>query len=84
MVILNCIAAVMVAATLAGCFGNRDVSCAKPREYQASRSIAPLQVPQGLDTPDPSTELKIPETTQSADASDAPGCLEQPPDYFGR
>jgi len=70
---------------LSGCFFGGKPSCDKPQEYQASDTIEPLQVPDGLDSPDQSGALTIP--PRSADAkkrqTDDP-CLERPPDFFGR
>lgn len=78
-------ALLLVAATgLAGCFGGKPPTCDKPREYQQSRSIAPLSVPEGLDTPDRNTTFTIPPATTPDDAVPPGTCLDQPPDYFGR
>jgi uncharacterized lipoprotein len=77
--------AVAILSGLTGCFRGGRPSCNKQQEYQASGSIEPLQVPDGLDKPDRSAALDIP--VQSPDAKergkDDP-CLESPPDYFGR
>jgi len=72
-------------AGLAGCSGASSKSCNKPREYQASKSVAPLQVPEGLDTPDQRARIVIPESrvTVAEPPADRP-CLERPPDYFDK
>jgi uncharacterized lipoprotein len=77
--------AIALLCGLSGCFSSGKPSCNKQQEYQASGSIEPLQVPDGLDEPERSAALDIPE--QSPDAKergkDDP-CLDSPPDYFGR
>jgi uncharacterized lipoprotein len=57
--------------------------CNRPQEYQKSDSIAAIKVPAGLDAPDPSQSLQIPEAGAQGYPDGRP-CLEMPPDYFGR
>ena len=76
-------AIVCLALMLGGCFGNREVACGKPEEYQSSRSIDELEVPPGLDEP-PQASLQIPEVANADEPPPDRPCLEQPPDYFGR
>ncbi|MAF82979.1 MAG: hypothetical protein QGH93_04255 [Gammaproteobacteria bacterium] len=78
--------AVVLMCGLSGCFfGGGKPSCNKPQEYQVSESIEALQVPDGLDQPDRSAALIIPEASPGAKAREADDpCLDSPPDYFGR
>lgn len=55
-------------------------SCRNPQPYQAAESLPPLRVPAGLQAPDTSGALRIPELNQPEYPRDpdAP-CLESPP-----
>lgn len=59
-------------------------SCHDPQLYEQARSIAPLQIPEGLDGPDTRNAMRIPEL--SAPAPPPPGkddpCLDAPPQYY--
>jgi hypothetical protein len=77
-------AAFLISITvLAGCFGRSENACVKPREYQASRSVEPLQVPEELDQP-PAQAVEIPPPPPGASGERSQKCLDEPPDYFGR
>jgi uncharacterized lipoprotein len=69
--------------SLAGCASEPTCNYAK-EPYTAAQSVAPLQAPQGLTTPDHSTSLVIP--PQPAGAKELPAgktrCLDRPPSYF--
>ncbi len=68
---------------LAACFGDRQASCSKPEEYQASRSAPPLKVPPDLEQIR-SPSLEIPDLAlNDRPIADSP-CLEEPPDYFAK
>ena len=69
---------------LAGCFfGGGTQRCHKPQEYQSSRSIEPIDIPEGLNAPDESTKLVIPPgDLQRQPVPKGEPCLEKPPDYF--
>ncbi|MDP7419117.1 MAG: hypothetical protein QF483_04480, partial [Gammaproteobacteria bacterium] len=70
---------------LSGCFFGGQPSCNKPQEYQVSENIESLQVPDGLDQPDRSAALTIPQASPDAKVREADDpCLDSPPDYFGR
>lgn len=70
---------------LSGCFFGGKPSCDKREEYQVSDSIEPLRVPDGLDQPDRSAALSIPDQSPDAKKREkGDPCLESPPDYFGR
>ncbi|MBT8441669.1 MAG: hypothetical protein KJO76_04710 [Gammaproteobacteria bacterium] len=75
---------VVLTLAIVGCNrGYRPKACEKPREYHSQVSIDPLQVPEGLDAPDPANSVQIPELPGSRERlpEDSP-CLEEPPDYF--
>ncbi len=84
---VRAISAMLLCGSLMGCFGSKEGACAKPREYQASRSVQSLEVPGDLDAP-PNVGLDIPEVPPTEDgeaqAQQAQKCLDDPPDYFGR
>ena len=69
------------AVLLTGCFSSSpDKRCAKPKEYQESTTLPDLKVPEGLDAPDRSATMVIPQLAgQAGVVSD---CLDRPPDYF--
>lgn len=69
---------------LVGCNrGYKPKACEKPREYHSQVSIDPVQVPEGLDAPDPANSVQIPDLPGDRERlpEDSP-CLESPPDYF--
>lgn len=70
---------------LAGCFfrSSPEEKCARPQEYQESEAVSELRVPPGLDRPEESDSMDIPEADQQGYPEGRP-CLEMPPDYFGR
>ncbi len=84
---LRAISVMLLCGGLMGCFGSKEGVCAKPREYQASRSVQSLEVPEDLDAP-PNMGLEIPQVPPGEDdeaqANQAQKCLDDPPDYFGR
>ncbi|MEZ5499377.1 MAG: hypothetical protein R3E77_08100 [Steroidobacteraceae bacterium] len=56
--------------------------CHKPALYQQAQSIAPLKVPAGLEAPDTSNALRIPEVVAPAAPAGSDGpCLESPPEF---
>jgi len=83
--VLSGLLVVVLVCGLSGCFFGGRAACEKPKEYQDSDSIEPLRVPDGLDQPDRSAGLVIPELSPDAEKREQDGpCLEEPPDYFGR
>lgn len=74
----------LICASVGACsLAGGDKSCTRTQEYHASDEIPSLQVPAGLDKPDQSAGLAIPDEPSAADRppkSDT--CLERPPDYF--
>jgi uncharacterized lipoprotein len=75
----------IAAATLtSGChlFGKLTPDCHTPQEYQRAGQVAPLKVPEGLDTPNTQGALVIPKVDL---APPPPGrrdaCLDVPPRY---
>jgi uncharacterized lipoprotein len=84
-VLLHLAVLAAVCATLSACFlrPSAEERCNRPQEYQKSDSIAAIKVPAGLDAPDPSQSLQIPEAGAQGYPDGRP-CLEMPPDYFGR
>jgi uncharacterized lipoprotein len=75
----------LASALLGGCFfGGRSLDCEDATRYGYSASTAPLRVPEGLDVPDESDALQIPQgepyVVRSPEA--VTECLETPPDFF--
>jgi hypothetical protein len=77
-------AVLLAAALVAGCSGERGLSCESGERYQGSRSVGPLRVPDDLSVPDESEALRVPPESSSAGASpsERADCLESPPDFF--
>jgi len=61
----------------------RGQSCNKPQAYQQAASITPLKVPQGLDTPDTSHALDVPQLDTPAPPPRGLNdpCLSAPPSF---
>jgi uncharacterized lipoprotein len=60
-----------------------DDSCNKPQPYMKASSIPPLNIPQGLDTPDTSHALDVPKLDEPSPPPRRPGepCLDEPPSF---
>lgn len=75
----------VLALAATGCFGGEQSTiCDDPREFHEAGTVPPLEVPEGLDAPDRSGELKMPEGISAKGYPEGRPCLERPPDYFGR
>ncbi len=78
---LHAAALALTAVAVTGC---SSVSCERPERYAGAASVAPIQVPEGLASPDQARALRIP----SKPAEPPPPvrrrgeCLESPPDFF--
>jgi len=76
---------IAAAALMSGChlFSKLTPDCHTPQEYQRAGQVAPLKVPQGLDSPNTQGALVIP--AAAAVALPPPGpkdtCLDVPPRY---
>ncbi len=80
-----CTGILLVSVVLPGCFFGGKPACDKRQEYQASGSVNSVQVPDGLDQPNRSTVLEIPDASPDAERrAKGDPCLETPPDYFER
>ena len=75
---------IAAAALMSGChlFSKLTPDCHRPQEYQHAGQVAPLKVPEGLDSPNTQDALVIPAATL---ALPPPGpkdnCLDVPPRY---
>ena len=76
------------AVALSGChpfsaLKNRAFSCHVKQPYMAATSVAPLQVPPGLDKPDRTDALSIPDVKEAPPAvrSGRDPCLDEPPQF---
>ena len=70
---------------LAGChvFRSAENSCHKKQPYMGATSVAPLKIPSGLDVPDTTNALHIPDLKEPAPPprkGKAP-CLDEPPPF---
>lgn len=73
-----------VLAMTGGCKTLRGAySCHKPQAYQTAKSVPPLKIPEGLDTPDTSNALKMPVLNEPPPPPRGPKdpCLDQPPPF---
>jgi uncharacterized lipoprotein len=73
---------------LAGChpiraFENKAFSCHNAQPYMKATSVAPLKIPSGLDVPDTTNALKIPELNEPAPPArkGREPCMDQPPPF---
>jgi uncharacterized lipoprotein len=58
-------------------------ACHGPQAYQEARSMAPLKIPAGLDAPDTSNALRLPQLNEPAPPprSGKQPCLDEPPPF---
>lgn len=68
---------------LAAC-GGSDRTCVNPNEpYLAAKNNPPLRVPDGLNVPNRSDGLAIPDVPSTGDrGAERSSCLDEPPSYF--
>ena len=67
-------------ALATGCRGVVGGSCHKPQAYAEAGNLPPLRVPPGLDGPDTSEALEVPELNEPEITPDPDGpCLDAPP-----
>lgn len=69
---------------LAGCGRMSMAACPEPpKEIMQGGSIPPLEAPVGLETPDTSQALRVPDLAEpEKPRTRAQGCLDEPPSYF--
>jgi len=77
---------ILVAAlALGGCKVIRSTtnSCHRTQPYMSASSVAPLKIPSGLDVPDTTNALHIPDLKEPAPPprKGKDPCLDQPPAY---
>ena len=77
-----------VSLALAGChpiraLKSRAYSCHNKQPYTAATSVAPLKIPPGLDVPDTTNGLKIPDLNEPAPPprKGHDPCLDEPPPF---
>jgi len=80
------VAAGLFSMLVGGCsLWSEDASCQSDEEYQAAQVSSPVSVPAGLDRPDRSSQLNVPEGPMAAEPlSRNAACLQRPPNYFDR
>lgn len=69
---------------LTGChLGGGARACHKKQPYMAATSVAPLKIPPGLDLPDTTNALHIPELKEPVPPprKGKDPCLDEPPSY---
>ncbi|HKD54807.1 MAG TPA: hypothetical protein VKB72_11395 [Steroidobacteraceae bacterium] len=74
---------VALLATLSGCHALRSKSCNGKQPYMQAKSVPPLVVPSGLDTPDTTNALRLPALNEPPPPprhGDQP-CLDEPPSF---
>ena len=69
--------------TLAACGSLRANSCHAPQPYMGARSVPPLKIPAGLDSPDTTNALRIPALKEPAPPprKGRDPCLDEPPPF---
>ena len=69
--------------TLAGCRLLGANACHAPQPYMSAKSVAPLKIPAGLDSPDTSNALRIPVLNEPAPPprKGREPCLDEPPPF---
>jgi uncharacterized lipoprotein len=76
---------VVAAVALGGCKVIRSTasSCHKTQPYMAASSVAPLKIPPGLDVPDTTNALHIPDLKEPAPPprKGREPCLDEPPPF---
>lgn len=81
-VLLRLFVLCLVPVLVGGCFWRKPAEeprCVESREYQKSRTVTGITVPEDLDAVGENSGLVIPEATgEAADGR----CLDLPPDYF--
>jgi uncharacterized lipoprotein len=77
-----------ISLALAGChpiraMKARALSCHNAQPYMKSTSVAPLKIPAGLDVPDTTNALKIPDLNEPAPPprKGREPCLDEPPSF---
>ena len=90
-------AAIALAFCVCGCSRNAGLRCENQARYEAAEEVAPLMIPDDLDSPGEAEALRIPATGSSTVAGesqapadsqesdtggDAASCTEAPPDFF--
>lgn len=69
-------------ALLGGCKSLTAKTCNNPQGYEDAHSVAPLQIPVGLDAPDTRNAMRIPELNEPvAPRGPEDPCLDEPPPY---
>jgi len=78
---VRAIGVVLAALAMTACSG---ISCERPERYAGAESVAPVQVPEDLASPDLSRALRIPpKPAEPPQPIRRRGpCLESPPDFF--
>jgi uncharacterized lipoprotein len=81
-------AVLAVSVALSGChpfsaLKNRAFSCHVKQPYMAARNVPPLQIPSGLDKPDRTDALTIPDLKEPPPParSGHDPCLDEPPPF---
>jgi uncharacterized lipoprotein len=66
-----------------GCRSLRNRQCHGPQPYQKATSVAPLTIPPGLDAPDTTNALRLPQLKEPAPPARTgkQPCLDQPPPF---
>ena len=69
---------------LCGCHAWRSAnSCHKPQDYEKAKTVAPLQIPPGLDPPDTTNALRLPMLNEPPPPprKGKDPCLDEPPPF---
>lgn len=90
-------AAIALVFCVCGCSRNAGLRCENQARYDSAEEVAPLVIPDDLDSPGEAEALRIPATgsatvagesqppgepEEPAEGGDAESCTEAPPDFF--
>ena len=66
-----------------GCRSIRNKSCHKPQPYTKATSVPPLIIPSGLDAPDTTNALRLPQLNEPGPPprTGKQPCLDEPPSF---
>lgn len=87
-------AAIALVVCVCGCSRDAGLRCENQARYETAAEVAPLTIPDDLDSPDEVEALRIPDAAAAAGPrapgavpepgadGDAAPCTEAPPDFF--
>lgn len=78
------VTAFLVATVLAGCSGDRELTCQAAERYAQAGTAPPVRIPDGLTPPDDTDSLRVPPESVVPPRSASQRCLDVPPEFNTR